>query len=236
MFYLNFDTLSIFQRFSFIIKRFYIKFFNKKSYHWIVQNKSTKEALNNFLRNNKIFIFPFFPEKILCNNEVKVFDYIYVANNSPQKNLNLLLDVWEELASENYFPSLILTIDKNKNKKLLKRVLFLTNKGIKIINLGLLSHNDIISYYSKSKALIFPSKFESFGLPLIEAAQINMPIIASDKPYLHDIIETKYLFDPNSKTSILESVKFTFFSIDNLVCAKLKCDNKINNLINLLYV
>jgi glycosyltransferase involved in cell wall biosynthesis len=236
IFYFDFEYLSFIQRGKFFLKRNFILFFNCQKYNWVVQNNSTLDLLNRFITKNPLFVLPFYTEYKYFKKEAKKYDFIYVANNSPQKNINLLLDVWEDLSHENYFPSLLLTIGENENQKLLCRIQSLINNGVKIVNLGLLSHTEIIYFYSISKALIFPSKCESFGLPLIEAALSNMPIIASNKPYVHDIIETSYLFDPSSKVSILECVKSSFLSIDNLKIAKLKCENKLNNLINILYV
>ena len=44
--------------------------------------------------------------------------------------------------------------------------------------------------------LIYPSLNESFGLPLIEAAQLDLVIIASDLPYVNEIISNYYSFNP----------------------------------------
>lgn len=53
--------------------------------------------------------------------------------------------------------------------------------------LGYLSHDKISSYYAKSKVLLFPSKTESFGLPLLEAQSFGLSIICSDLPYAKEV-------------------------------------------------
>ena len=40
--------------------------------------------------------------------------------------------------------------------------------------------------------------FESFGLPLLEASSIDLPIIASESDYVRDVCEPAQTFDPNS--------------------------------------
>ena len=75
-------------------------------------------------------------------------------------------------------------LDKKLNKKITvvltlpdlikKRVIF---NNIEIINVGELDHKDIILLMSKTRFLVFPSIFESFGLPLIEAAQLGLKVI-----------------------------------------------------------
>lgn len=237
LFYFKFCQLNILQRALYSLKRLYIFIYNNENYCWMVQNNSTKEILGRFIRNKKILIMPFYGEFSFSFSVEKRFDYIYVANNSPQKNLILLLDVWEQLGRGNFFPSLVLTVSDNlKNNLLLQRIEELVSSGINIINIGELSHGEIIKYYAFSKALIFPSKFESFGLPLIEGAKMGLPILASDKSFVHDIIQTSYLFDPNSQSSLFDCVKSTYSSISSLIPAKLKCENKLINLINTLYV
>ena len=61
--------------------------------------------------------------------------------------------------------------------------------------------------YKKSAALIFPSKFESFGLPIIEAIQAGLPILAPEVDYVRDLIDPAQTFDPASAISIARSVK-----------------------------
>jgi len=72
----------------------------------------------------------------------------------------------------------------------------------------------IIMLYSSSSALIYPSLFESFGLPLVEANQYGLPIIASELDYVRDVVDPEETFDPNSSKSIYRSVK-RFLKINN---------------------
>jgi len=57
------------------------------------------------------------------------------------------------------------------------------------------------------EALIYPSLFEAYGLPLIEAKKYQMKIIASDLDYCWDFIEPDYFFNPYDVQSITRSVK-----------------------------
>ncbi len=57
-----------------------------------------------------------------------------------------------------------------------------------IVCVGRMAHDDVMRQYSAS-TLIFPSKLETFGLPLLEAALVKSPILASDMPFSHEILE-----------------------------------------------
>jgi glycosyltransferase involved in cell wall biosynthesis len=47
---------------------------------------------------------------------------------------------------------------------------------------------------------------ESFGLPLIEARQAGLPILASELDYVRDIVDPEESFDPFSARSIVRAV------------------------------
>ena len=48
------------------------------------------------------------------------------------------------------------------------------------------NHDDLLEMYPKSRALIFPSNYESFGIPLIEAKNFNLPILAGELDYIRE--------------------------------------------------
>ena len=60
--------------------------------------------------------------------------------------------------------------------------------------------------YLRHQKLIYPSLQESFGLPLVEASSIALPIIASDLDYVFDVCELDYIFNPNCHKSIARAV------------------------------
>ena len=70
---------------------------------------------------------------------------------------------------------------------------------------------------------------ESFGLGLIEANQHNLPILASDLPYVREIIETPYLFNPYSVDSMFDCIINCIES--NYKLSSLTIKNKIDLII-----
>lgn len=60
--------------------------------------------------------------------------------------------------------------------------------------------------YAETKALIYPSLFESFGLPLFEARLLNLDVLASDSDFVRDLVEPIQTFDPYSPYSIANAV------------------------------
>lgn len=66
--------------------------------------------------------------------------------------------------------------------------------------LGALAREEILDLYRDADCLIFPSKLETWGLPLTEAKAAGRPIIAADLPYAHETVgayERVAFFDPD---------------------------------------
>ena len=67
---------------------------------------------------------------------------------------------------------------------------------------------------------------ESFGLPLIEAAQFGIPVLASDLPYVHQVITPSIVFDPYNHIDIAE--KILLFKQHKYEKTELKIESEIS--------
>jgi glycosyltransferase involved in cell wall biosynthesis len=138
----------------------------------------------------------------------EAFDFIYVASGEPHKNHRQLIEAWCLLAEKGVFPSLKLTLDRADFAELCAWIDRKTERyQLNVSNLGSISSEEITMLYSSVDALIYPSKFESFGLPLIEARQASLPVLASELDYVRDVLDPEQAFDPESAVSIVRAVK-----------------------------
>lgn len=136
------------------------------------------------------------------------FDFLYIASGEPHKNHRQLIEAWCLLAEQGLFPSLRLTLDKRVFAELcgwMERKV--ARYHLNVENLGQLPHEKVIASYGLTRALIYPSTFESFGLPLIEARQAGLPVLASELDYVRDVLDPEQTFDPESAISIARAVK-----------------------------
>jgi glycosyltransferase involved in cell wall biosynthesis len=136
------------------------------------------------------------------------FDFIYVASGEAHKNHVNLIEAWCVLAKEGLFPSLKLTLDARKFGEL---CFWIEKKSTEhrlcIENVGSVSTEQISVLYSQARALVYPSTLESFGLPLIEAAQAGLPVLAAELDFVRDLVDPVEAFDARSPVSIARAVK-----------------------------
>jgi glycosyltransferase involved in cell wall biosynthesis len=154
---------------------------------------------------------PFVPADVLRQADGRAeqrFDFLYVASGEVHKNHAALIDAWGLLADDGYFPSLVLTLSPDAAPELCRRVAQeVASRGLRIQNLGVMAHDQLLAVYRESGALIYPSGFESFGLPLIEARHAGLPVLAPELDYVRDVIDPEQTFDPCSPMSIARAVR-----------------------------
>lgn len=207
----------------------YFKYSLKKAKKIFVVSHTTKKDLEQF--------FPFTSEKIIKipNSTDPLFykDYdfkkenyfCFIGNNKAHKNLNFLLEIWKEfnLKYPEYFLYLICPVDlEMKNVKVFKN----------------LKTEELIEILGKAKALISPSIYEGFNLPVLEAILLETPIIASKISANLEILKNDYplFFDLNKKGDLLLKMEMVLEETDdiNLKIKILKAKNK-NTPENLFY-
>lgn len=131
---------------------------------------------------------------------------LYVGNFYPHKNIEKLIQAFRDLDQD---IQLILVGPNNYFSERIKYQL----KQQKVQNIFLYHYAktpDLVYFYKHAKALINPSLSEGFGLPLLEAAYFNLPVIASDLPVFHELLGNNFMFfNPSSKEDI--QAKITSF-------------------------
>lgn len=136
------------------------------------------------------------------------FNFVYVASGEAHKNHANLLEAWRLLAESGIRPSLGLTLDSSMYPELCDHLAkYVAIYGVDIVNVGALHRSEVDALYRSSAALIYPSVFESFGLPLIEAREYGLPILASELDYVRDVARPTETFDPTSPLSIARAVR-----------------------------
>lgn len=122
--------------------------------------------------------------------------FIYVGNFYPHKNVETLIRAYAKTSID---AKLVLIGPNDFFAQRISALISDLNQSDRIILFDNFSIENLVFFYKHAQALIHPSFSEGFGLPLIEAAYFNLPIIASDIDVFKEILKEQYLtFDPNN--------------------------------------
>lgn len=155
-----------------------------------------------------IEIMPFCDEPVSAGpKDGARFDFVYVADGAPHKNHLRLFESWSLLAECGCFPTLAITLGPRDSGVAAVAEALAVTAGTKIVNLGHLSRERVMDLYAQAGALVFPSTAETFGLPLVEAGRMGLPIVASERDYVRDVCMPVQTFDPESAISISRAIK-----------------------------
>lgn len=115
--------------------------------------------------------------------------YISVGTLEPRKNYNFLLDAFDKLWSNNHQNVSLCIIGKYgwKADDVVERIKLHSKFNISLFWFDNLNDTELAYCYKKSKALVYPSIVEGFGLPLVEALSLKCHVFASDIAVFHEM-------------------------------------------------
>ena len=133
---------------------------------------------------------------------------LYFGSNKPHKNLVRLVDAYALLAAqcsrENaMLPSLLIAGAWDDQYPEAKQQVAHHRLGDRIRFLGPIDDADLPALYSAAMAFVFPSLYEGFGLPVLEAMACGVPVACSAASSLPEVAgDAAFYFDPKDVGSI----------------------------------
>ncbi|GGA63253.1 hypothetical protein GCM10008015_00160 [Flavobacterium palustre] len=161
---------------------------------------------------------PIVPEKYLKNlKKTEITTFFFPTFPRPFKNIEIICDAVKILNKKGIYNFEVkITVNGTENKyaaNVVKKYKEISN--VKFI--GLISREKVYEFYSLVDCLIFPSKLETWGLPISEFKQFNKPIIASDLPYAKETVskfDSVNFFNPEDA----EELSKLMFNVINDKC------------------
>ena len=127
--------------------------------------------------------------------------FLYVGNHKRHKNLQLLLDAFADLLKEVDGIRLVMTGER----KSLESVLRFLRLGEEVVFLGQMPQEALPGLYRSALALVFPSHYEGFGYPPLEAMTCGAPPIVSDVASLPEVVGDAGLIVPRGDKDALRN-------------------------------
>jgi len=167
--------------------RFFVKRLLKQADRIIADSISTKKDIVDLLmiKADKIDVvylaadMKHTSKKVPKKYGIKDEYILYVGTVEPRKNLLRLIDAYNKLNP----PEKLVIVGASgwKNKDVYKK------KNKNIIFTGYVDDEDLPKLYSNAKVFIYPSLYEGFGLPVLEAMNCKVPVITSNTSSMPEV-------------------------------------------------
>ncbi|MBK9052782.1 MAG: glycosyltransferase family 4 protein [Chloroflexi bacterium] len=135
---------------------------------------------------------------------------LHVGTLQPRKNLTFLLDVFAQLRQDPAFADLTLVLAGGKGwfyEEIFNRVqaLGLTDW---VRFPGYVPDETLPQWYAAAACLVFPSAYEGFGMPILEAMACGTPVIAANTSSIPEAVgEAGLLYEVNDAAALLQHVR-----------------------------
>jgi len=117
-----------------------------------------------------------------------------VGSEEPRKNTYVLLESFKELL--NYIPSALLVRIGERTTRI-ERLIKVLDLSSKVLYRKAVSDQELALYYNAAGLLCFPSYYEGFGNPPLEAMASGLPVIAGNRTSIPEVVgDAGILLDP----------------------------------------
>jgi glycosyltransferase involved in cell wall biosynthesis len=136
-------------------------------------------------------------------------DYVlYVGTIEPRKNLTRLLHAWGPLYRAGEAPPLVIVGKRGWLLGDFDAALAQSPAHEGVHLLGYVRDGDLAALYTGAMAFVFPSLFEGFGLPPLEAMACGTPVACADASSLPEVVGDAALrFDPTDEDAIAAALR-----------------------------
>ncbi|WP_158850675.1 glycosyltransferase family 4 protein [Saccharothrix deserti] len=134
------------------------------------------------------------------------------GNRMPHKNFDKLLEAWTFIPAAER-PKLIITGSHGDDplRPVVERLGLTDDVELR----GWVTADELADLYDRASAYAFPTLFEGFGLPVLEAMARGCPVVGSDIPVLHEVGgDDMAYFDPREPAAIATSVRKVVSDVD----------------------
>ena len=131
---------------------------------------------------------------------------LYVGAAYPHKNLDGLLEAWE-IFQKKYGKEYQLVLVGKENFFYNKLKQKIEKESIDVIYTGFVPDDELSNLYKNSTLYVFPSLYEGFGLPPLEAMIHAAPVVYSNASCLPEVLQDAALyFDPHKSEEMADTI------------------------------
>jgi glycosyltransferase involved in cell wall biosynthesis len=129
---------------------------------------------------------------------------LYVGNRHPHKNVELLLRAFAEICSDHPDLHLVLAGAYLPAETARLQELGIAGRTVRVR----VSDRQLPWLYHRAQAFVFPSRYEGFGLPVLEAMAAGAPVAISNAPALLELgSDIALVFDPDDQEALAGQIE-----------------------------
>lgn len=134
-------------------------------------------------------------------------ELLYVGRFDPYKNVPLLIKAFQKVADQHAEVKLRLIGSRDLRYPEAARLADELNVNGRIIWQGYAGSEELLQAYQTAAALVFPSSYEGFGLPILEAMACATPVICSPVSSIPEVAgEAAMLFHPDDENDLAKQI------------------------------
>jgi glycosyltransferase involved in cell wall biosynthesis len=133
---------------------------------------------------------------------------LFVSTIEPRKNINTIITAFNFLKQKYKIAhQLILIGKKGWNYEPIFAAIESSYCKHEIHHLDYLSDELVALFYSKADVFVYPSHYEGFGLPVLEAMTLGAPVISANTSSIPEVTgDAAILIDPNEPIELAEAI------------------------------
>jgi glycosyltransferase involved in cell wall biosynthesis len=114
--------------------------------------------------------------------------FVLNAMTWPHKNHGMVVRAFAKVAAKEHDVTLVLTGGRAQEEKALAELVTHLGLGNRVLRTGRIPRRDLLAVVRGAIALTFPSRYEGFGLPVLEAMSLGTPVVAADTTALPEVV------------------------------------------------
>ncbi|MGK7895014.1 MAG: glycosyltransferase family 4 protein, partial [Xenococcus sp. (in: cyanobacteria)] len=188
-----------------------------------ISQNSKKEIIEHFrVAPNRIFVTPlasrYSPNYLSTQSNEREKPYVeynfskpyllFVSTLEPRKNITNLISAFNFLKQQHKIDHYLVLIGQ-KGWQYKSIFMSIENSPWKsyIHHLNYLTDELVALFYSKADVFVYPSYYEGFGLPVLEAMTLGAPVVTSNTSSLPEVVgDAALLIDPNDPIQLAEAI------------------------------
>lgn len=185
------------------------------------------------------------PKGLNQNIDLKRPYFLFISTIEPSKNVERLIMVFSEYVKRKKEFHLYLAGKPGWGYSNINKMINSPELGKNVHYIGYQSNEKLVNLYSNAFALVYPSLYEGFGIPPLEAMACGIPVICSNASSIPEVVGNAALtFDPYDEDELLQAMR-TISENENIRLSLIEkgykrteqfsWDNSANDILNVYY-